>query len=353
MKGEVIKALRECHDYISGQELCERFSVSRTAIWKVINQLKEEGYEIEAVRNRGYRMVEDKLNDSMDRETIISHMGTETMGREVVFFSEIDSTNIQAKVQGEKGAVHGTLVVSDSQTLGRGRRGRVWESPEGAGIFMSLLLRPAFAPPKAPMLTLVMALAVTKVIREYLRIDVNIKWPNDIVYNGKKLCGILTEMSTEIDYINYVVIGVGVNANIEEFPEEISEIATSLKLALSHTDSHVTHVNRSKLIACIMSEFEIQYKHFLGSQNLSFLMDEYNQLLINRNREVRVLEIGNEYNARALGIDENGELLVEVEHEVDHDDRRETKNDIKKEIKKEIVKVYAGEVSVRGVYGYV
>ncbi len=367
MKSEILKLLREADDYVSGQELCDRFEVSRTAIWKVINQLKEEGYSIEAVRNKGYHIVSSP--DLLNKEEIESHVGSKKIGCHVVSLESTDSTNVQAKILAEQGCHHGTVVVADQQINGKGRRGRAWESPKGTGIFMSLVLRPTFAPSQAPMLTLVMAYSVVNGIKRYIEemdnIDVQIKWPNDIVVNGKKVCGILTEMSTEIDYINYVVIGVGINANMESFPEELQEVATSLKLEFEAAELQIkqdveaqmkqaaehqmkqetklqinqesqveSRVHRARLIGYILAEFEEQYEKFCLEGDLSFLQEEYNKCLVNRDRQVRVLEPANEYEALALGIDERGELIVRC-------------------IDGEVKKVYAGEVSVRGIYGYV
>ncbi len=326
MKSEILKYLRETEGYISGQELCDKFSVSRTAIWKVIGQLKDEGYEIEAIRNKGYHLMESP--DIMNKATIESHIFSKTMGREVVYYSEVDSTNIQAKLLGEKGSVEGTLVISDMQSKGKGRRGNSWESPAGSNIFMSLLIRPKFEPVKAPMLTLVMAYSIAKVLNESEEMEVQIKWPNDIVLNKKKICGILTEMSTEIDYINYVVIGVGLNCNIEEFPAELAEIGTSIKKETG------TMVLRAELIGEIMNEFEAQYENFCREESLSYIREEYNQLLVNKNQSVKVLDPKGTFEATALGIDQTGALLVEREGGV-------------------CEAIFAGEVSVRGMYGYV
>lgn len=346
MKSEILKLLREADTYVSGQELCDRFSVSRTAVWKVINQLKEEGYAIEAVRNKGYHMITSP--DVLNKEEVESHVGSKVMGCRVVSLDVTDSTNIQAKILAEQGCAHGTVVVADQQVNGKGRRGRTWESPKGTCISMSLVLRPTFEPNKASMLTLVMAYSLANAIRKYESFDAQIKWPNDIVVNGKKVSGILTEMSTEVDYINYVVIGVGINANIQEFPEELKEIATSLKLehpefiardklteqvADVKIDGHYV-VQRAKLIGMILEEFEVQYERFCQVEDLSFMQESYNQLLINYNREVKVLEPGNEYEAFAKGIDSKGQLLVQLENGEEN-------------------KIYAGEVSVRGMHGYV
>jgi BirA family biotin operon repressor/biotin-[acetyl-CoA-carboxylase] ligase len=326
MKTEILTILRESEGYVSGQQLCEQMHVSRTAVWKVIEQLKKEGYTIEAVRNKGYRLTGSP--DVMSSAEIESLLETAWAGRDVLYLDETDSTNVQAKKLGEAEGKHGTLIVSDRQTAGKGRRGRGWDSPSGASIYMSILLRPDILPDKAPMLTLVMALAVVRAVREITGEEAGIKWPNDIVLNKKKICGILTEMSAEIDYINHVVIGVGINVNTEDFPEEIKKTATSLFIETGKK------WKRSEFIAAAMKYFEEYYEIFLKTQNLKMLQEIYNGFLVNKDAQVRVLEPGNEFDGCALGINETGELLVR-------------KSD------GEITKIYAGEVSVRGIYGYV
>lgn len=326
IKDEVLAALKKDGGYVSGQELCEQLSVSRTAVWKAVSKLKEEGYEIDSVPNRGYCLL--TAPDAMTEAEIRSYLQTEEMGQKLVCFEDTDSTNIQAKLLAEKDAPHGTLVCSDQQTKGRGRRGRAWDSPPGEAIYMSLLLRPHIRPEHASMLTLVMGMAVADAINELLgEKEAGIKWPNDVVLNGKKVSGTLTEMSAEMDCIHYVVIGTGINVNTQKFPKELSQ-ATSLRLTAGH------NFHRAELIALCMKYFERYYRLFEQSEDLSLLTDEYNRLLVNRNQEVRVLEPGNEYTGLALGINDQGELLV----------RREDSR---------VEEIYAGEVSVRGVYGYV
>ena len=326
MKSEILRLLKEINTYISGQQLCEQFQVSRTAVWKVIDQLKKEGYQIEAVRNKGYRLIDSP--DVMSKAEIESLMDTKWAGSNVVYYDEIDSTNNRAKEAGDNKAPHGTLFVADMQVAGKGRRGRVWQSPAGSSIYMTILLYPEISPLKAPQLTLVMAIAVAEGIKEVTGLDTKIKWPNDIVVNGRKICGILTEMSTEIDYINHVVIGAGINVNQDDFPEDIRKTASSLKMELGK------QVKRSELIAAIMKSFEKDYEIFVKTEDLSGLQELYNSMLVNLDRDVKVLEPGNEYEAHALGINKTGELIVR------------TAEGEEKEI-------YAGEVSVRGVYGYV
>ena len=325
MKEKILKCLREAEDYVSGQELCQMFDVSRTAIWKVMNQLKEEGYVIDAVKNKGYRLVQTP--DLVTAEEVESLLETSWAARPVVYEEEQASTNQTAKMLAEQGASHGTLVVAERQVSGRGRRGRPWHSPKGSGIWMSILLRPQIHPMSASMLTLVAAMAVYDAISSRVE-GCAIKWPNDIVIDGRKVCGILTEMSTQIDYINHVTIGVGINVNLTEFPEEIRETATSLRLECGHV------VKRAPLIAAVMKRFEQNYTVFLEHGDLSGLKERYSELLVNKDREVRILGAKEQYNAYALGINQTGELIVRKE-----DGTEEA--------------VYAGEVSVRGVYGYV
>lgn len=325
MKAEILAALRETDGYVSGQELCEKFGVSRTAVWKAINQLKKEGYEIEAVNNRGYHIV--STPDVLSENELVSINKTEWIGKKIYYMNVTDSTNTQANHLAETGAPHGTLVVADRQEAGRGRRGRVWESPAHTGIFMTLLLKPEIAPGNASMLTLVTALAVTKGIERVTGLSPRIKWPNDIVVRGKKVCGILTEMSAQIDYVTHIVIGVGINVQNEDFPEEIAEVATSLKLETGNT------VNRAKLIEAIWEEFEKYYEQFMQTQNLKAMVQEYNTYLVNRNQKVKVLDPKEPFEGLAQGITERGELVVDT-----WEARR---------------LVTSGEVSVRGIYGYV
>lgn len=325
---EILRKLRDAGDYVSGQELCEHYGVSRTAVWKVIKQLEKDGYVIEAQNNKGYRLVEDEGADVFTKVEIESCLDTSWIGRKLVFHRETGSTNLDAKALAEKGEAAGAVVVADMQTAGRGRRGRGWVSPSGKDIYMSLMLRPQCRPEKASALTLVMAVSVLEAVREVVTQTCSIKWPNDIVVNNKKVCGILTEMSTEIDYINHVVVGAGINVNQEEFPEEIRTLAGSLCVELGRK------VCRAELTAEILGELEALYEIFLLTEDLSALYQKYNERCVNCGHEIRVLEPGNEYTGTTDGISETGELIV-----------RKTDGSV--------VRVYAGEVSVRGLYGYI
>lgn len=355
MKSEIITLLRQRGTYVSGQELCERFGVSRTAVWKAIEQLKKDGYEIEAVKNRGYLLKED-ASRVFGRTEIQSRLKTDWIGQNLYYHEAIDSTNTEAKRLAENGAPEGTLVVADQQSAGRGRRGRAWSSPAGTNLYFTVLLRPQIAPDKASMLTLVMALAVAQGIQTVTQgrtaaqsdgsttqgtqpvagasddsdaFRIGIKWPNDIVLSGRKVCGILTEMSLSVEQgaIDYVVIGVGINVARQDFPEEFQGHAVSMEEIFGPT-------SRSELLNAVLTAFEGAYRRFIEKGDLSSLKASYDALLVNLGRQVRVLDPKGEFDGIARGIRDTGELIVELPD-------------------KEIRDVYAGEVSVRGIYGYV
>ena len=331
-KSDILTLLRNSADYVSGQQLCDQFGVSRTAVWKVINQLKEEGYQIESVSRKGYRLLESPA-DILSQSEIASRLQTKWAGKKLYYVDSTGSTNTDAKRFAEEGDPHGTTVVADMQTAGKGRRGRKWQSPSGINTYFTILLKPDFAPDKASMLTLVMALSVAEAIEEVTELKAEIKWPNDIVVNKKKVVGMLTEMSTtpEMDEIQYVVVGVGVNVNmgsIEEFPDEIRKTATSLRIESGK------QINRAVLVEHILERFEQNYEKFEQTLDLSGLLDAYQSHLVNVDAQVRVLDPAGEYTGISHGINTTGELIVEKEDG-------------------SIVNVYAGEVSVRGLYGYV
>ena len=334
MKEKILKALREAEEgYISGSSLCEQFGVSRQAVWKNITALKEFGYEIESVSNKGYRLLASP--DKLYAPEILSYLPEDCLCQKVECFESIDSTNTKAKQLAELGEAEGTLVIAEEQTAGKGRRGRNWASKPNVGIWMTLLLRPEIAPEKVSGLTLLTALALTKAVKKVCGLKTEIKWPNDVIIAKKKICGILTEMSSEENYIHYAVVGIGINANTTEFPEELQERATSIYL------EGKKKVNRNELAAVWVSYFCEYYKQFVKEQDLSFAVEEYDQCLANKDKEVKVyygmIEQADEKKTDcgiARGIDKEGALLVEQEDGT-------------------IKKVVSGEVSVRGIYGYV
>lgn len=245
-----------------------------------------------------------------------------------IYYQEIDSTNLEAARLATGGAVEGTLVVADMQTAGRGRRGRQWESPQGEAVYMSLVLRPEALPEQAPGLTLVMALSVAQALKSLGLLGCQIKWPNDIVMNRKKLCGILTELHMDGSRVSDVIIGVGINVNQENFAPEIAAIATSILVETGN------RIDKDSLIDAVMAAFSKNYSIYQETYDMRSLIGDYHAFLANRNQEVRVLDPKGEYEGIALGINLRGELLVRKQ-----DGTIET--------------VYAGEVSVRGIYGYI
>ena len=348
MKAKILELLRKRQDFVSGQELCTILNVSRTAVWKAVRSLESEGYVIEAVRNRGYRLVEEGLGDSSDiySGNEIKSRLEETSGvSEVLFFDTIDSTNTECARRASSGARSGLLIASDNQSAGRGRRGRDWSSPPGSNIYFSYMFRPDVRPSDAPMLTLLMSLSVCMAMEKMLEGRIYktsgrkrsekrhekapmIKWPNDIVIDGKKCCGMLTEMNCESDYIGYVVIGVGINVRHQTFPREIKNTAITLEDAWGKT------VPRSLLTAEILNIFGPMVRRFEEEKSLDFVRGEYYDRLVNAGRKVRVLDPKGEYDGIARGINDLGELLVETPDGKVHE-------------------VNSGEVSVRGIYGYV
>lgn len=263
----------------------------------------------------------------MEQEKQSGLLRTSWAGKPCYRLENVDSTNEYAKKIAEQGAEHGTLILAKEQTRGKGRRGRAWMSPKGDNIYMSILLRPQIEPNNASMLTLVAAMAVAEGIREVSGLKTQIKWPNDIVVQGKKVCGILTEMSAEVGKVHYVVIGIGINVHNRDFPQEIRETATSLDLQAG------TRQDQTELVEAIWKAFEGYYESYCKTQDMSALQEKYNRQLANCDQAVKVLNGEYSYEGIARGITPKGELLVETEGETRL--------------------VSSGEVSVRGIYGYV
>lgn len=262
----------------------------------------------------------------LNTEEIRSRLTDEGTGCRLFYREEVDSTNEWAKREARKGAASGSVFLAERQTAGKGRRGRAWNTAEGTSVSMSLLLRPDLPVDRVSMLTLVMGMAAADGIRKAGGLDVQIKWPNDVIAGGRKLCGILTEMSSGADF---VVIGIGINVNVPEFPAELADVATSLFLELGKT------VSRECVTAETLNFFRHYYSVFGETADFSGLSGRYEELLANRGCQVRVLDPAAPFCGTALGINDRGELLVK------RDDTGETEA------------VYAGEVSVRGIYGYV
>ncbi|SHH42321.1 BirA family transcriptional regulator, biotin operon repressor / biotin-[acetyl-CoA-carboxylase] ligase [Caloranaerobacter azorensis DSM 13643] len=326
MKDEILKLLKENNEFVSGQDISDSLNVSRTAIWKYINQLREEGYLIDSVTRKGYKLI--YTPDILTYGEIAEYLETDYIGRKIIHFDSIDSTNIKAKQLAAEGAKEGTVVIAEEQTMGRGRLGRGWVSPKGKGIWMSIILRPNIDPIDASKVTQIGAAAVWSALSK-VGVDAYIKWPNDIVLNGKKVCGILTEMSAELNRINYLVIGIGVNVNInsQEIPKEINNIATSIKAEVGHD------VDRKFITAEILNNFERFYNELIKYGSIKTSIEICRKASILLGREIKIITNKGERRAKAIDITEQGELLIEENGKIE--------------------KLISGEISVRGIYGYV
>lgn len=318
----ILELLRRQEGFLSGEDIGRELSITRAAVWKGIKKLREEGYEIEAVTNRGYRLTNPET--MYNKRELEQGLKTKTMGQSIYFYEETDTTNNRARELALEGAPEGTLVVAEKQTSGRGRRGKVWESPLGTGIWMSLVLRPQIMPAEASVLTLLCGLATAEAIEAETGLSAGIKWPNDILINGKKAVGILTEMDCEMSEVHFVIPGIGINVNTASFPPEIAEIATSLYLECGKT------VSRRRLVHRVLERLEEHYETFLRTGSFAAMLEDYRKHCITLGKEVHVL--GREpFFAEALDITPEGELLV-----------RRADNG-----KEEVV--FSGEVSIRGV----
>lgn len=302
MKDAILKLLKNNSEYLSGEEISNILGVSRTAIWKHIRTLKREGYGIESQTKLGYRLF--RVPDRLYPEEIKEYLKTAKIGRIILYDETVDSTNITAKGIAEKGFEEGTVVVAEVQTAGKGRLGRGWHSPHGTGIWMSVMVKPTIIPMDAPKITLLTAVSVAQAVWQELGIKPGIKWPNDILMQGKKVCGILTEIKADMDRIHYIIVGIGINVNDHEFPSEIGEIATSLKMETG------IDINRAKMAAAVLNNWEENYQEFLqrGFSRIKSVWKEYS---VNLRAEVTVHTLKDTIQGRAVDIDDEGMLLVE------------------------------------------
>ncbi|MPM54062.1 Bifunctional ligase/repressor BirA [bioreactor metagenome] len=306
MRAKILELLRRRPDeFVSGEEISGGLGVSRTAVWKHIQELKQAGYGIEAHSRRGYRL--NETPDKLLPQEIRSRLTTAILGREIRYFDDVTSTNNEAKLLAAKDCPEGTLVVAEAQNAGRGRLSRGWFSPWGKGIWMSVVLRPKFSPQEAPKCTLMAAVAINKAIRQVAGIDCGIKWPNDILYQGRKLVGILTEMNAEMDAINYIVIGMGVNVNVGEgeFPGEIAEIATSIAMAAGKP------IDRLELLSAILKQLEDIYQ-MAGVEGFNAVLAEWRAQSITLGQAVDVIGLNRKFSGTAINIDDDGALLVKM-----------------------------------------
>ena len=321
MQEKILALLREAGDgYISGEEIATKLGVSRTAVWKHIKELKEKGYEITSQSRSGYSLKETP--DLLLKQEIEPFLKTKLLGKEYHYFETIPSSNNEAKKLAFAGAPEGTVVVAEEQGAGKGRLERGWFSPKGKGIWFSVILRPPFLPQEAPKCTLMAAVAIVRAARKF-GAEVGIKWPNDILADGRKLVGILTEMNAEMERINYVVIGTGVNVNLwpEDYPDDVRDIANSLAMVTGKP------LPRAELFAEILQAMEELYLSACENGFVAVL-DEWRKYSVTLGQEVNVISVNETFSGVAKDIDADGALLVETPEG-------------------EVRKVLAGDVSIR------
>jgi len=326
LKGKLLELLRAHKGKpLSGQDISGQFGVSRTAVWKAIEALRAEGYIISSRPRLGYELAEEP--DALGPTGVSSIAASSGYLDAGFFFHQIDSTNSEAKRFAEEHPRQSALFVAEAQTAGRGRLGRQWMSEQGTGLYLSLLIRPDIEPSRASRVTQIAAVAAAEAVEEVTGLETQIKWPNDLVIQGKKVCGILAELSAEMTAVNYLVVGIGINVNQTIFPDDIKEKAASLQILAGK------RIDRQKLLAEVVSRFG----SYLGALNQNEALESMHQIYRLKSatlgKEVRLLGKQNR-TARVIDITKEGELLV-----VYPDGERDF--------------IHFGEVSVRGLDFYV
>lgn len=306
---EILTALRTPKDgSVSGAELSQRLGVSRAAIWARIEDLRSLGYDIEASPHLGYRLV--SVPDVLHADDLRSRLqGVKIVGRDIRVFQETTSTNDVIEKLARDGVKEGAVVFAESQSKGRGRLGRKWISPPTKGLWFSILLRPDLRPQAATQLTVAAATALARAIRLQTNLSPEIKWPNDILIRGKKVAGILTELSAELDHVKYLILGIGVdvNLNASEFPAEFRKLATSLKIEAGRV------INRAELAAAILEQLDVDYARICAGQFES-VADEWEERCTTIGNNVTI-RIGNRaIQGRAESLDSDGALLLRTQH---------------------------------------
>ncbi|MBR4642799.1 MAG: biotin--[Selenomonadaceae bacterium] len=323
MRKTIVEMLKKSGDnFISGESIAGDLGISRTAVWKHIQKLRESGYLILSRERRGY-----KLKDAPDLllpSEIQVELKTEIIGKQMEYYPSVDSTNRVAKALAYHGAEDGTIVVAEEQESGKGRLERNYYSPRGKGIWFSIILRPKFLPHNAPKCTLMAAVAVAEAMNRF-NLKAEIKWPNDIMFDGRKLVGILTEITAEIGKITYIVVGLGINVNIsrEEFPEDLRSVATSL------SEMNGGEISRVEFFRAVLEEFDKLYREVneSGFEKIFTLWKKYNITLGKNIRVISAGDGGETFTGKAIDLDKEGALIVETEQG--------------------LRTVYAGDVSIR------
>ena len=302
MEDKILNELKKAENYISGEYLSSTLNVSRTAIWKHIKNLKSKGYIIDGISNKGYKLTSSP--DLLNKSELLPLIKTSIIGKNIIHFHDIDSTNIKAKELAQKGIEDGSIIIAEKQTLGSGRFNRKWVSPSG-GLWFTLVLRPTIPPTEAPKITQIAAASIYKTLRDF-NINTTIKWPNDILLNDKKLCGILAEMKCDMDSVHYLILGIGMNINIDEsdFDENLKSIATSLKLQYNK------QFERSEILAGFLNHFETLYNKFLYNLDLSETISicrEHSNIF---GKQAKLITYNTEEIVTCISLSDAGDLIV-------------------------------------------
>jgi len=293
--------------YVSGAELSRLLGVSRTAVWKQIGQLRRHGYEIEAVPSRGYRLV--SVPDTLLAEEVQADLGTRRLGCRVIYLPETDSTNLRVFALGEEGAPEGTVVIADHQSAGKGRLGRRWSSPPGVNLYLSLLLRPSIPSLLASQLTFLSAVAVVRAVRDVSDLEPSLKWPNDVLLNGRKLAGLLNELSAETEQVHFVVLGIGVNLNMtaEQFPDDLRYPATSLLIEGGR------QISRIDFCRALLRQLDDLYDLYLKN-GFSPILRAWESHFELAGKRVEVVGHDETLRGTVSGLDADGALLLKNDH---------------------------------------
>ncbi|MNI29940.1 Bifunctional ligase/repressor BirA [compost metagenome] len=294
---------RHAGEYLSGEELSRRLSISRTAVWKQINKLRDEGYEFEAVSRKGYRLL--RTPDRLEAADVQSKLTTTSFAREIKLLEVTETTQEEARILAENGAVSGTLVIAEEQTRARGRQGKPWFSPARKGVWMSMVLRPDCPLSFAPQLTLLTAVALCRAIRKISGVETGIKWPNDLLVADRKISGILIESVGEDGLIKYCIIGIGIDVNLEaaDIPDELSNIVTSLKIESGR------EIDRGELIGAVMNEMEQLYSVY-ETEGFAPIGHLWEALSVTIGRRIVVRTPQGEKSGVATALDASGALTL-------------------------------------------
>ncbi len=321
MKDKILSALKNSDNYISGEILSRSLGITRSAVWKNICQLRQEGYIIDSVTNKGYRLQKDC--NMIDTDKVMKDLHCDNIGKKLIILKSTDSTNNEIKKIAALGEESGTVVTAETQTSGRGRFGRQWSSDKG-GLYFSILLRTDLPPSNIAAITLAAGYAVCLAVREYTGLDARIKWPNDIIVENRKICGILTEIAAQSDSIDYIIIGIGININNTEFPDEIKHKASSIHLETNK------NIDKSDFFRTVLIYLDKVISSFLISISIDD-MSSFKRICATIGREVSVKRGDTVLTGIAKDITPLGELVIETEN------TRE-------------IKISSGEVTVQGIY---